>query len=227
MPHSKQALSPLASAPTAPIRKGQQARERLLNAAEQLFAEHGFADVSVRQITQLAGSRLADVNDRFGSKEGLFTEVIGRRAAVINEARFARLGAIHAHAPLTEAMRAWVEAFSLPLLDKAQESESWRHYLRLIARMSTIRSGELMLIADQFNPVALRFVASLKTLLPQLNERQQLNAYQFMVACAMAVFVDNFRLDTLTGSAVRSSDFELNHANMVVFVVQGVLGMAA
>jgi AcrR family transcriptional regulator len=214
-------------ATTARSPKAQAARERLLDTAERLFAEHGFNGVSVRDITQQSGSRLADVNDHFGNKEGLFKDVIARRACLINVDRFARLDAISPGVATPEAVRAWVAAFSEPLLARALESEGWRHYLRLIARLSTTRSGVLMLVADQFNPVALRFVAHLGPLLPNMDARQLLNAYQFMVACAMAVFVDNFRLDTLSGSAVRSSDFEANHANMVHFVTHGVLGMAA
>lgn len=219
-------MSPLAADADARARKREAARERLLDAAEALFAEHGFNGVSVRDITQRAGSRLADVNDHFGGKEGLFKEVIGRRARSVNLDRFTRLDAIGTGQPEAEAVRAWVEAFSVPLLLRAQESDGWRHYLRLIARLSTTRSGVLMLVADQFNPVALRFVAHLGPVLPQLDARQLLHAYQFMVACAMAVFVDNFRLDTLSDSAVRSNDFALNHAHMVDFVVHGVLGLA-
>lgn len=224
---------PPSSASDADVRarKREAARERLLDAAEALFADDGFNGVSVRDITQRAGNRLADVNDHFGGKEGLFKEVIGRRARLINLDRFSRLDAIAPGQPKTAAVRAWVEAFSVPLLLRAQEpaqkGEGWRHYLRLIARLSTTRSGVLMLVADQFNPVALRFVAHLGPVLPEMDASQLLHAYQFMVACAMAVFVDNFRLDTLSDSAVRSNDFALNHAHMVDFVVNGVLGMAA
>lgn len=224
MPSSLRGPRPL---PSVPRPATQATRERLMDAAEALFAEHGFHGVSVREITERAGSRLADVNDHFGGKEGLFKDLITRRASVVNAARDARLAALPVGAPAAETVRAWVEAFSRPLLEQAQQGPGWRNYLRLIARLSPTRSGVLVLVADQFNPVALRFVARITELLPHSPAPAWLHGYQFMVACAMSVFADNLRLDSLTDSAVRSSDFERNHAHMVDFVVHGLLGLAS
>lgn len=52
--------------------------ERILDAAEQLFAERGFAETSLRLITGRAGVNLAAVNYHFGSKEALIQAVFVR-----------------------------------------------------------------------------------------------------------------------------------------------------
>ncbi|MDD7805033.1 MAG: TetR/AcrR family transcriptional regulator [Endozoicomonas sp. (ex Botrylloides leachii)] len=52
--------------------------ERILNAAELLFAEHGFSDTSLRSITSRAGVNLAAVNYHFGSKKALIQAVFSR-----------------------------------------------------------------------------------------------------------------------------------------------------
>ena len=52
--------------------------ERILNAAELLFAEHGFAETSLRSITSRAGVNLAAVNYHFGSKKVLIQAVFSR-----------------------------------------------------------------------------------------------------------------------------------------------------
>ncbi|SEI92942.1 transcriptional regulator, TetR family [Pseudomonas linyingensis] len=52
--------------------------ERILDAAEQLFAEKGFTETSLRLITSKAGVNLAAVNYHFGSKEALIQEVFAR-----------------------------------------------------------------------------------------------------------------------------------------------------
>jgi AcrR family transcriptional regulator len=52
--------------------------ERILDAAEQLFAEKGFAETSLRQITGQAGVNLAAVNYHFGSKKALIQAVFAR-----------------------------------------------------------------------------------------------------------------------------------------------------
>lgn len=52
--------------------------ERILDAAEQLFAEKGFAETSLRLITGKAGVNLAAVNYHFGSKKALIQAVFTR-----------------------------------------------------------------------------------------------------------------------------------------------------
>lgn len=50
-------------------------RARIVAAAEQLFAERGFAGTTMRDLTTAAGTNLAAVNYHFGSKEGLLETV--------------------------------------------------------------------------------------------------------------------------------------------------------
>lgn len=52
--------------------------ERILDAAEQLFAERGFTETSLRMITAKAGVNLAAVNYHFGSKKALIHEILAR-----------------------------------------------------------------------------------------------------------------------------------------------------
>jgi AcrR family transcriptional regulator len=62
-------------------------RERLLAAAERLFAEHGYGGTSVRDVTEAAGANVAAVNYHFGGKEQLYLEVFGARTAEMTELR--------------------------------------------------------------------------------------------------------------------------------------------
>jgi AcrR family transcriptional regulator len=56
----------------SPIEQGAQTRQRLLDVAETLFAEHGFAATSVRDITSAAACNLAAVNYHFRDKQNLY-----------------------------------------------------------------------------------------------------------------------------------------------------------
>lgn len=51
---------------------------RILDAAEELFAEHGFSETSLRTITAKADVNLAAVNYHFGSKKALIQAVFAR-----------------------------------------------------------------------------------------------------------------------------------------------------
>lgn len=55
-----------------------ETKAKILDAAEQLFAEHGFKDTSLRTITSKAGVNLASVNYHFGDKKTLVRAVLAR-----------------------------------------------------------------------------------------------------------------------------------------------------
>ena len=55
-----------------------ETKARILDAAELLFAEHGFKDTSLRTITSKAGVNLASVNYHYGDKKTLVRAVLGR-----------------------------------------------------------------------------------------------------------------------------------------------------
>lgn len=51
-------------------------RDRILDAARHLFAEHGYDGTSIRDITVAAEANVAAVGYHFGSKEGLYGDVL-------------------------------------------------------------------------------------------------------------------------------------------------------
>jgi AcrR family transcriptional regulator len=54
-------------------------KERLLNAAEQLFCQKGFEATSIRDLTALARCNIAAVNYHFGDKKRLYAEMFRRQ----------------------------------------------------------------------------------------------------------------------------------------------------
>lgn len=57
------------------VSHSQETRQRLLNAGVRLFAEHGFKGVSVRDLSNEAGTNIAAINYHFGGKQGLYQAV--------------------------------------------------------------------------------------------------------------------------------------------------------
>jgi AcrR family transcriptional regulator len=110
---------------------GAQTRERLLDAAERLFAEKGFAATSVRDITAAAASNIAAVNYHFGGKYNLYNEVFRRRMAAMREQRIAGIRQARAQGGSLEAvLHAFATAFLRPLVDRG----SGRLLVELISR---------------------------------------------------------------------------------------------
>lgn len=91
-------------------------KQRILDAAEHLFARQGFHATSLRAITARAKVNLASVNYHFGNKEALLDAVFDRRLIPLNEARRQRLEEVRTiarardEAPSVEgALRAFIE----------------------------------------------------------------------------------------------------------------------
>lgn len=59
-----------------PISPADGTRERLLEAAGEVFALKGFREATIREICSRAGANIASVNYHFGGKERLYAEVL-------------------------------------------------------------------------------------------------------------------------------------------------------
>ncbi|MFC1415060.1 TetR/AcrR family transcriptional regulator [Streptacidiphilus cavernicola] len=91
-------------------------RTKILDAAERLFAEHGYRGTSVRAITDLAGANLAAVGYHFGSKADLLAAVARRAFEPVTAAQRTGLDELLARTP-DPPVAALVEAFAGPLFD--------------------------------------------------------------------------------------------------------------
>ncbi|MFZ2159422.1 MAG: TetR/AcrR family transcriptional regulator [Bradyrhizobium sp.] len=70
-----------------------QTRTAILNAAERLYADRGFGDVTLRDIVAAANVNLAAVNYHFGSKDELIAELFVTRSLATNRERLNKLKA--------------------------------------------------------------------------------------------------------------------------------------
>jgi AcrR family transcriptional regulator len=107
--------------------KDLETRERLLSAASRLFAERGFAKVTVRDICRRARANVAAVNYHFHGKSGLYEEVL---RSAIHTMRGTTEAAQRAGAGRPPAEQ--LEAFIAIFLQKVVEGRnSWIHQLMM------------------------------------------------------------------------------------------------
>jgi len=141
--------------------EGRDTKERLLDAAEQLFARQGYHNTSLRAITGEAAANLAAVNYHFGSKEGLMGAVVERRLVPLNALRVQRLDAAAATAKREERPPLVAElllAFVDPTLKFKESSRGARNFITLIGRA----------ISDPADPVRGKFIAMIGPVLARL-----------------------------------------------------------
>jgi AcrR family transcriptional regulator len=99
----------------------RETRDRLLSAAERLFAERGFDEVTVRAICAAANANVAAVNYHFGGKLGLYREVLHVAIGAIREATEAARQAGEGLAP-DEQLRRYIGLFLHRLLSPGQQT---------------------------------------------------------------------------------------------------------
>src|SRR6186713_3343601 len=111
-------------------------KERILDAAEALFMEHGYEATSLRSLTTSAGVNLAAVHYHFGSKEELFQAVLTRRLDPMNQERIDLLAKVEREAagrPLS--CEKVLFAMLIPALRLARdEKRGGKDFLRLVGR---------------------------------------------------------------------------------------------
>ena len=92
-------------------------RERILDAAEELFAQRGFEGVSVRQIMTQADADVSLAYYHFKSKQDLFDQVMLRRVEFVNEVHLQALEEVESRHPDDEpSVEEIIGAFTTPLL---------------------------------------------------------------------------------------------------------------
>jgi TetR/AcrR family transcriptional regulator, regulator of cefoperazone and chloramphenicol sensitivity len=104
-----------------------ETRRRLLDAARELFTEHGFDDVTVRDICREAKANLALVNYYFGDKLGLYLEVVNEAIASVREFNDVAMGAPEGSSA-EERLRHFVRAF-LQRIFASRGDHNWVHKL--------------------------------------------------------------------------------------------------
>src|SRR5512135_2763379 len=107
-----------------------ETRERLIEAASEIFIEHGYKAAKIRDIVRRAGANVAAVNYHFNGKAGLYAEVIREHAAQAIE-DFAHAAVEAPRAPDAQ-LRHYVRTFLKRLLANNVQSRM----ARLIARES-------------------------------------------------------------------------------------------
>jgi AcrR family transcriptional regulator len=187
-------------------------RERILDTAERLFAERGFAGTSVREITDAAAVNLGAVNYHFQSKENLYAEVFARRVAQLREpvAAVARESGPIARERPDEAFRAFGHVFLAPHKKRVDTLR----LLGLFARETIERCLPAGFLARELRaPITEALAVIVRQVRPDMADA-------VARACAESFFVQLMHIVKGAGSAVGSVDEQLEHA--VRFTVAAV-----
>ena len=121
------------------VREAAGTKERILDAAQELFGAHGLEGTSLRAVTAAAGVNLAAVNYHFGSKEELFRAVVRRVLGPVTDEHRRRIEELGGGEPSVEEL---LEAFVGPFARLTLGRED-RSLARLVGRILTDSDEEI------------------------------------------------------------------------------------
>ena len=157
------------------LRGAAATKNRILDAAEALFMEHGYEATSLRAITSAAEANLAAVNYHFGSKEELFQAILTRRLDPMNQERVALLDALETEAgggpvPCEEILGAMI----VPALHLARDpARGGSNFLRLLGRAYADPAPFIRhFLSEHYAEMIGRFKTAFARALPQISKRE-------------------------------------------------------
>jgi AcrR family transcriptional regulator len=186
-----------------------QTRSAILAAAERLYADRGFGDVTLRDIVAEANVNLAAVNYHFGSKDELIAELFVTRSLQLNRERLRELRAAEEPsggvADIADILRALVGPTLRGCLGPdTQHSTAARFMIRVniesVPAIRRIRNREI----DHLR----KFIAAMKRALPDSSDVELYWGLHFALAMAQQTVRDTERLTKLSESQCDVDDVD-------------------
>jgi AcrR family transcriptional regulator len=197
-------------------------KQRILAAAEELFAAFGYEGTSIRQIAQKAGVPVALVSYHFGGKLGLYRRVFESHAPTIVAERRAGLALAELERDPDRRLAAIVNAVLLPML-KLRADEGRQSLGRLLAREVTDpRSVERGIIQDLLDPIAAAVTDLLQAALPDRSAAEIHWAYQMIVGTMTFIMADAGRIRRISGGACDPEDVEAIMQHIIPLILDGL-----
>jgi AcrR family transcriptional regulator len=197
--------------------------DKILNAAEELFALQGYDGITLRTLATKAGVDVALISYYFGSKSDLFDTVFKRRAKILNAERLNALQKAQSEAaPAFASVEKVIEAFLHPLKIAQESSDSgWKNYCALLAYVNNSAVWGNKLMGKYFNSLVDTFIDALRDALPNASDADLYWCYHYMSGALSLTFANTGRIDKMSKGACQSDDFQSAYDRMIPFIASG------
>ena len=195
-------------------------KERILGAAEELFARNGFAGASLRELTARAKVNLAAVNYHFGSKDNLINEVFRRRLDELSTHRLEALQAARDKAKST--LEDILAAFIHPALALSVDKPGGATFVRVLARAYAEHNERLRkFLSENYGHVLKEFAAAISAELPHLD-KEELYWRIDIIAGALTYAMADFGVIKRRGSMSEKVHRERAAEHLIRFAAAGL-----
>ncbi|MBS0472817.1 MAG: TetR family transcriptional regulator [Proteobacteria bacterium] len=195
--------------------------ERILGAAEELFAKHGIYGVTMREIAELANVDTALLHYYFESKRGVFDAVFARRGDILNTERMREMDRLEAEGDGPYSVEEIVAAYLRPMFRLNREGgQGWRNYCAFVGNLGS--APELAgIFAEKFDPVVKRFIGLLRDTLPDASETDLYWSYHIFSGSLMVVNMANGAIEHLSRGLCHAEDFDEIEPRLVKYGAEG------
>jgi len=200
-----------------------ETKERILDAAERLFAERGFEGASLRAITGKAAVNLAAVNYHFNSKEALIRAVVARRLGAINRRRLELLDELEAVSPDgSVAVEDLVRAFVEPVVRLGEHPGEHAGFQVVMARLYSEPTPALLgAFAAGLREFVARFAGAFCRALPHLPPEVVYWRMNFMVGAVVHPLVAAPLVRLMTEGRCDPTDVQATVTQLTQFLSGG------
>lgn len=203
-------------------------QEGILDAAEEVFASHGYEGATMRAIAKKAEVNQALLHYHFQTKENLYETVVKRRSSAINRYRLELLEQLYVDGR-TPALEELLHVLYAPSAYMRGGSVSTVAAYTQVILAITIGSDERskVLMRKYFDGIAKRFIDVFMQVLPELSRADAVWAYLFALGVRAQVHARNGRAERLSGGLCNNDNLEEVAALLVPFVAAGIRQLAA
>ncbi|MEO0986712.1 MAG: TetR/AcrR family transcriptional regulator [Cyanobacteria bacterium J06639_14] len=196
-------------------------KTQILNAAERLIAEKGFAATTLRNIVGEAGVNLAAVSYHFGSKEELYRAVVHRIAVPVIERQLQMLEQLQ-QKTATPSVEDLLTAYLTPPFEFVMGDEQYRIIRAQFMGRCRIEPEPIQSIAQaEFSPNIDLFLDALQRVLPNQSRSQLSWKLDLVVAALIRVQTEASKPVALLRSS-QPQDIQATLLNLVKFLAAGM-----
>lgn len=205
-----------------------KAKDSILDAAEQLFAQFDYSGTSMRMIAEEAGVAQALIHYHCKTKEQLFEMIIERRSTMINRIRREQLKECFDEAvggvPTLEEV---LESFIRPAIESGRHS--WgMHFSQILAKLAnSVDDRSRDLVHKYYDPIAREYIDALKKVLPDLRDSEVYWGYLIVTSAVVSSMPRTRRINRLSEGILDDENSELMIVRLIQFAANGLRGLSA
>ena len=202
-------------------------RATILDVAEQLFANAGYAESSFRDIAAVAKVNPALISYYFGSKRALFDCVYKRRGKQLTDRWAELLDELEARPDQPPTVEELLRAFIVPQFEMRRSGPGGTAFMQLQARVHSERDElSFQLRREVYDTVAKRFISGLERALPHLDSAEVDWRFVFVIGVGFYMSSGVDRLADLSSGRFDSAQSEEAIHRILNFCTTGFMGSA-